>query len=142
MKPQPRASLLAARILGPLLLPVGALLITDYARMLSAAHAFFENEGVVALGAMVSLIVGLTLMVLHPYWRGLTKALISLMGVLATVRGLLLLFTPDTARELIGLAIANPHLLPVVGCVLALVGLWLIVYSFIAPPEDGLGYFN
>jgi hypothetical protein len=139
---QPRATINAARIIGPLLLAGGALLITQYHRAVAALDALIENDAVLLIAAFVALICGVAILVLHPYWRGVTQTVVSLIGAWSVVRGLVLLFAPGLAREAAVFLIGAPQFLPVIGCAMALLGLWLLVFSFIAPPEDGLGYFS
>src|SRR5262245_348910 len=142
MAAQPRASINAARILGPLMLAGGALMITQHSRIVSALDDVLETDAVLLIAAFVAIGTGLVILVLHPYWRGLTQVLISLIGLWSIARGAILLFAPGLAREAAVFLINAPQFLPVIGCAMALTGLWLVVYSFIAPPEDGLGYFS
>jgi hypothetical protein len=139
---QPRATINAARIIGPLMIAGGALMITQRARMVSALDDVLETDAVLMLAAMAALTAGVLILVLHPYWRGITQIVISLIGVWSVARGGVLLFAPGLTREAAVFLINAPQYLPVIGCGMALLGIWLVVFSFIAPPEDGLGYFS
>jgi uncharacterized protein YjeT (DUF2065 family) len=139
LRPLPQATRLAARIIGPLFLAGGALLITQSSRMVGVIDAILENEGMFLSAAFASLAVGLAILALHPFWRGATSAFISGLGVLAVLRGLLVLFLPDLARRLAIMLLTTQHLLPIAGCIIALAGLWLLVMSFLSPPAEDLG---
>ena len=125
-------TLIAARIIGPLCILAGVALITQSGRMIAAVSGFFGDSALLVFTAFVTLAMGLTLVVLHPRWNGITAALISLIGWLVVLRGAVLLLAPNLARETMGLLFANPTLVPIAGCVMALIGVWLAYTGFIA----------
>ena len=136
MKPQPAATLNAARILGPLMIISGAALITQHARMISVIDAVIENDAFALMAGFVTVLLALLLLALHDYWRGFTQALISVLGWLALLRGVTLIFAPQIAHTMGVFVISHPLILPVAGCGVVFLGLWLVAVGFLAPPES------
>ena len=132
---QPIATLIAARILGPLLVVFGIALISQRARMLGVLEAFTDDDNLLLFAGAVSLVLGLTLVALHDHWAGITQALISLIGWLAVLRGLAVLFAPNLVRAVSANILVNPQAVPIIGCGMALVGLWLVFAGFTGRPD-------
>jgi hypothetical protein len=138
-KPQPLATLLAARILGPFLLAAGILLISQRDRMLSVVAALFQDDHLMVVAAFLSLAIGLTIVTLHDRWGGFTQVVISLLGWVTLVRGALLLFLPNIARGMAAHFVNSPQLAPIAGCVVAFLGLWLAFVGFVGRSDQDPG---
>lgn len=84
-----------ARVLGPYLV-IAALAAMIRVSDLSTLLTEFESNFVWpwVTGAFV-LIIGLTVIALHPYWRGAAAMVVSVLGWLTTLKGLFLLVTPQ-----------------------------------------------
>ena len=115
------------------------MIIAQPHRMLSVLDAVMENEGLFVLVGVISVLFGLAILVLHPYWRGLSSGFISFLGIIAMARGALILFAPNLARDAAIFIISAPNILPIAGCVLALIGLALFVVSVFSAPSEDLG---
>lgn len=138
LKAQPQSTLIAARILGPLLLAAGIAFIAQNGRMMRVVNAFIEEDALAVVAAFIALIFGLVIITLHDHWRGFTQIVISVVGWLSLLRGALLLFAPDLMREAAMHFVTTPWLAPIVGLVAALFGLWLTFIGFIGRPEENL----
>lgn len=125
-------TLLAARIVGPMLIALGVAFITQPARVMGAIGGFFEDQALTVFAAAATLAAGLTLVTLHRSWNSISAILISLIGVLLAARGALLLLAPVVAREIYFFVFANATLVPIAGCVMALAGVWLAYTGYIA----------
>lgn len=125
MKPEPAATIYAARIVGPMLLAGAGILVFDQSRMLAMAAAFVGDDLVSLLAGFLSLTFGLVILAFHWKWGSPTQAAVSLLGVFGLIRGALLLFLPALARGLAQHLVERASVLPLVGAVLAFVGLWL-----------------
>lgn len=121
-----------ARILGPLLIAIGIALITQPSAMLTSATEVLSNEGLRVMGGVLGLGIGLTLAVLHTRFDGVTAIIVTLLGWLTVARGALHLLAPSIARDAVLLAMENARVVPIVGCVLALLGVWLAYTGYIA----------
>jgi hypothetical protein len=126
------STFVAARIIGPVFIAGGVTLIAHNERMVGVIGDFLDTGAVMVLAAFVSLILGLTLVTLHRRWDSVTAILIGVIGWLSAADGAFALIAPGLYREGLILLIANPNLIPIAGCVTALIGVWLSYVGYIA----------
>jgi hypothetical protein len=129
---KPDVTFILARVLGPVLIVAGVLLITQTARVLSGMMSLLSNDGLLMFVGFITLMMGLGLIALHQRWNGISAILISLLGWLFTLRGAVLLLGPDLIHQGARFILATPIALPVAGCVTALIGVWLTYSGYIA----------
>ncbi len=85
-----------ARVLGPFVVIVCGAAAAHTSEMSSLTSDFAANSvWTWAFGPFV-LLAGLVIVALHPYWRGLAAVLVSTLGWLVVLRGLLILDFPTT----------------------------------------------
>lgn len=85
-----------ARVLGPFVVILCGAAAAHTSEMSSLTSDFAENPiWAWATGPFV-LLGGLVMIALHPYWRGLAAAVVSTLGWLVVVRGVLMLAFPST----------------------------------------------
>ncbi|MGO9171330.1 MAG: hypothetical protein ACLP7P_05115 [Rhodomicrobium sp.] len=136
--PQARARTRAfARVIGPYLVIVPAIVVVRAADMGTIASAFFQNEALVWITGALLLLGGLLIIAHHQYWPGLSAILISLFGWFLALRGVALLAVP---RLYANAAAAAENMMPAVQAffgLLVLIGLWLTFAGWIAKPIPG-----
>ena len=125
-------TLLAARILGPLLAAAGIMFITQAHRVLPSLAGFLLNDELVIMGGFLSLTLGLTLVTFHNRWDTISGAIITMIGVVMAARGALLLLAPSLVRDAADVVMRQPTILPIAGCVIALLGVWLTYTGYIS----------
>ena len=131
---QPRTRMFA-RVLGPFLVIADVTAIARASDMQNLLSQFEANSlWTWATGSFI-LLFGLIVVAGHQYWRGAAAIIVSLLGWLITLRGLLLFALPQTfvsaANSMIG-----AHAWWVGACVVfALVGLYLTYVGW-APVAD------
>lgn len=125
MKPEPLDTLIAARILGPLLLAAGAVMAFEQTRLLAMVAAAVSDDAFLLLAGFLALTFGLVILAFHRRWGSLTQVLVSLLGVVGLIRGAALLFAPEIVRDVAGHLSAWAGILPIAGAVVALIGVWL-----------------
>lgn len=121
---QPRTQLFA-RVLGPFFVIVGITTVARSSEMRSLLTGF-ESSPVWAwvTGAFI-LMGGLIIVGLHQYWRGAAAIIVSAMGWLLTVRGLLLLAFPKAFMAAADATIGMAAMWSTVSALLAVAGLFL-----------------
>jgi hypothetical protein len=122
----------AARIIGPTMIVGGVALISYSDTMISAIGDFQAGAGLLVFGAGVWTLAGFSLVTLHRRWDGFTAALISLLGWLVVAAGVFTLLGTELARAALLFVLVNNRLIPVSGCVLALLGVWLAYAGYIS----------
>ena len=132
--PEARARTRAfARVIGPYLVIVPAIIAVRVPNIGTTLTAFFENEALVWIMGGLLLFGGLLIIAHHQYWSGLSAILISLFGWFLALRGVVLLAAP----QLIASAAAAMNMMPIVQIgfgFLVLIGVWLTFVGWIAKP--------
>lgn len=115
----------AARIVGPYLILVAIALVLRRETLPSFFSAFMQNDALVFVAGAFTLMAGLTLLALHHHWSGISASFISLVAVLATVKGASLIIAPQFGSELTAQVTDTPAIL--IGAIAfeAVAGAWL-----------------
>jgi hypothetical protein len=129
---KPDVTFILARVLGPVLIIAGVLLITQTQRVLAAMMGFLANDALLMLIGFVNLAIGLGLIALHQRWSSFSAIVISVLGWAFALRGAAALLAPQLMHRGADFILANPVALPIAGCLTALVGVWLAYAGYIA----------
>jgi hypothetical protein len=124
-----------ARVLGPFFTIVSATVVTRAPDMRELLAEF----GATAIwpwvtGAFV-LMGGIIVVALHPNWRGVAAVIVSLLGWLMVLRGVLLMAFPDTFMSIANHVVGAETVWRIVFSVFVLVGLYLTYVGWIARPN-------
>lgn len=127
-----------ARVLGPFFAIVSATVVARAPDMRELLAEF----GTTAIWPWVSgafvLMGGIIVVALHPYWRGVAAVIVSLLGWLMVVRGVVLLAFPDAFMSIANDAIGAETLWRIKFGGIALVGLYLTYVGWIARPKGSV----
>lgn len=125
-----RRTRMLARVIGPyfLVVPVTAAL---RAPQLQAVLSDFEASPVWAwFGGAITLLLGLVVVALHPHWNGAPAVIVSVLGWLMVLRGVLLLAFPAALMSAANAVIGTGAVWRVAYLGLALMGLYLTVVGW------------
>jgi hypothetical protein len=129
---KPDITFVLARVLGPVLVAAGVMLITQTTRIAATMMGLLANDALLVLVGFLSLMIGLGLIVLHQRWSSFSAIIVSVLGWAFVVRGLSALFAPLFMHRGAEWILAHPQSLPIAGCVAALIGVWLTYAGYIA----------
>ena len=133
--PEARARTRAfARVIGPFLVIVPAIVAVRAPNMGTMAFAFFQNGALVWITGALLLFGGLLIIAHHQYWSGLSAILISLFGWFLAMRGVALLAAPQLYASATSAAMNMMPLVQIGFGFLVLIGLWLTFAGWIAKP--------
>lgn len=123
---QAAATRVAARIIGPLMLIVGAVVIARMNDIALLIPGILADGPLAFVTGLFTLICGVVLFALHHHWNNATAIVISLLGALTIVRGVILMFAPSFLAGVTNamLAGAGPGVI-VAGAIALLLGGWL-----------------
>lgn len=107
---------------------LGLLLSTDFYAKLMANTRKYDPLPLVLSGA-VALIAGMTILVLHWRWTSALEVVVSLIGLIAAIKGAALLALPDAMRKWPAL---SPTWMRVSGAVFAAIGVSLVYAGLVA----------
>lgn len=125
----------AARIIGPLMLIIGAVVIARMNDIALLIPGILSDGPLAFVTGIFTLICGVVLLALHHHWNSAAAIVVSLLGVLTVVRGVILLFAPNFLAGVTNfmLAGAGPGLM-VAGIVALVIGAWLTFVGWFARP--------
>ncbi len=129
---KPDTTFILARILGPLLVVAGVMLISQHARMRAMLGDFLGDDALMAFAGFTTLAIGLALIALHQRWDSISAGIISVLGWIMLARGAVLLLAPSLVRDAAFYVLTQPNIMPIAGCVIALIGVWLSYAGYIA----------
>jgi len=133
--PEARARTRAfARVIGPFLVIVPAIIAVRMPNIGTLLTAFFENPMLVWLVGAMLLFGGLLIIAHHQYWSGASAIMISLFGWFLALRGVVLLAAPQLIARGAAAAMNMLPLARVFFGFLVLIGLWLTFVGWIAKP--------
>jgi hypothetical protein len=132
---QPRTRTIA-RILGPFLAILGATVVARASEMRTLLTEFESNVVWAWVTGAFVLLIGLTVVALHPYWRGAAAIIVSVVGWMITLRGLFLLAFPKAFMSAANATIGVGPLWIAVSVLLAVVGLYLTYVGWSPEPRQ------
>jgi hypothetical protein len=124
-----------ARVLGPFFVIVSATAGVRAAEMSSLLSAFAANALWSWMAGSFVLAGGLVVAALHSYWRGPAAIVVSILGWLMTLRGLLLLAFPKAFISMANSVIAMGDLWRAICIGFTMVGLYLTYVGWMPASE-------
>lgn len=94
------ASVFIAKILGVTYLVVGIGIVNNQKHYRNVLHSFLKEDALMYLGGVISLVVGLVLVLVHNHWVADWRILVTLIGWLATIKGVVILVSPKSIHGL------------------------------------------
>lgn len=124
-------SLLLAKVIGPVLAFVSLTIVIRRRRYIAAFAAFAEQPMLRYVIAMVELIAGAFVVVMHPSWSGPPAAvIITALGWLLTLEGAAFLWLSDAKVARVMRAINRPQWYVVWGGAAFVVGAYLTAFGY------------
>jgi uncharacterized membrane protein HdeD (DUF308 family) len=122
-----------ARIAGPFVAASGLAVAVRRDAVVGIVDGLEHDPALVFVLGIFTLLIGVILLVFHNRWGSPVQAVLSLLGWLSVIRGLVLLFVPDLV-----LALARPAVSPgpavAAGLITLLIGLWLSYEGYVRKP--------
>jgi|GEM_PF-6341318 len=123
-------SLVLAKIVGLYCLIVSISVLLNYQRIPILVHEFIESEGLKYIAGLVTLIVGIIVIIIHPIISNDWRIIITLFGWGAFLVGLVNLFIPELALQIIKLIASHRNLFTLFALTVLLTSLVLLAEGF------------
>ncbi len=123
-------SVFLARLLGPLLLAVGAGILINPKPFHTMAGEVVRSVTLVYLFGLADLAAGLAIVLTHNVWAANWRVLITLIGWLMLIRGAVRVLAPETIMGFAAKVIRNKQIVPVAGVVTGVLGLVLCYFGY------------
>jgi hypothetical protein len=124
-----------ARLTGLFITVLAVWILVDQADFNAVVQAVVNDRVATLLLSLMCLAAGLAIVLAHQVWSGgIAQILVTLLGWLLLVRGVVLLFLPKNLLETLAIAVVGAGWLWVIGAVALFLGIILTYAGFRAPP--------
>lgn len=124
-----------ARVIGPLMLIIGAVVIVRFDDLALMIPAITGDAPLAFITGIFTLIVGMVLFAAHHHVGNLTAIVITILGGLTIVRGVSLMLAPDIIASLANTALRYGPPVMIAGAIALLIGAWLTYAGWFAKPR-------
>ena len=120
-----------ARLWGVAAFVLALAALTAPKRMGAVMADFERSPALVFLAALLALIIGLVQVMLHNLWTDPTAILVSLIGWLAILKGILLLAAPEGVMKFAAASAASPSRVRIYGVVVLILAVILLALGLL-----------
>ena len=124
-------SVFLARLIGPMLLVVGAGVLINRENFRAMAKELVASRELMFIIGLLTLLGGLAIVNTHNVWSG-WPIIITILGWILVIGGAVRILLPDTARSIQGTALDKPAMPTIGGGIQALIGALLCYLGYIA----------
>ncbi len=124
-------SIFIAKLVGPVLIVGGLLGLFRPGEMKRLAEDFLASRPLIFGAGFLALLGGLAIVNTHNVWTDDWRVVITLLGWVSMVAGILRMGFPNTIRKIGTLMIDRPVVLRVAGGIQLAVGAWLMSKSYL-----------
>ena len=123
-------SIFLTKLIGPVCLVIGLALLINGAAFRTLAGEFLDSPALMFLSGVITLPAGLAIVLTHNVWAADWRILITILGWLAVVGGLIRLLAPQRAVAVGRTMLANPSTLHISTGVYLLIGALLCFFGY------------
>jgi hypothetical protein len=124
-----------ARVIGPVMLIIGAIVVLRFNDIVMMMPAILQNAPLAFITGIFTLIAGCVPFAAHHHWNGgFTAILISILGLLTMLRGVLLMLAPSMLAGFANQMLTAGPAPWIAGAVAILIGAWLTYAGWFAKP--------
>jgi hypothetical protein len=127
-----QTSIFLARLLGPALLVVGLGILLNQNYYRGMTKEFVASRPLFYLAAVIGVIAGLAIVLVHNVWVLNWRVLITLLGWINLLRGALSILLPEQSFALGGRMMGGKNMPMIAGAVALLIGLTLCYFGYVA----------
>lgn len=124
------ASILLAKLLGPMMLVMGLFVALRPGRMRRIGREFLDSEALIFISGVITLPVGLAIVVTHSVWTADWRGLITLIGWIFVLAGLARIALPDAMKGVGERMLERPVAIALPGAVMAIIGAYLSWHGY------------
>jgi hypothetical protein len=126
------ASVLIAKLLGPILLVAAVTMLANPKDILEIAREFLNSRALVYLAGVLAMLGGLAIVINHNIWVADWPVLITLFGWASLLGGIARIALPSVVKSVGGAMIEHPAAVRAIGAVWAVVGAFLIYKGYLS----------
>lgn len=123
-------SKLIAGLAGPALMAIGVGALVNRHVMERMAGELASNTALVFIAGLLSLVAGLAIVRVHNIWSGGWQVVVTVLGWLAIIGGLVRMWLPDLAAPIAATVTSRPELIVAAGFVNLALGTFLTLKAY------------
>jgi hypothetical protein len=123
-------SKLIAGLVGPVLAAMGIAMLVNHSRFPDMIGQLAQNQGLIFLSGILSLLGGLAIVRVHNVWTGGWRVILTVLGWLAIAGGLLRMWLPHMAAPIATTFAGSSSALMIGGLIVLVLGAFLTYASF------------
>ena len=127
-----QTSIFLARLIGPALLIVGIGILLNQTYYRGMTKEFVASRPLFYLAAVIGVLAGLAIVLVHNVWVLNWRVLITLFGWINLIRGALSILLPEQSFAYGGRMMAGKNMPMIAGAVALLIGLTLSYFGYVA----------
>lgn len=124
------ATILIARLIGPILLVAAIAMLVDVKDMQKMAREFLESRALIFFSGFLTMLAGLAIVNSHNIWIMEWPVIITLFGWAMIIGGAIRIAFPSVVRSIGSTMVENPTLIRVSGAAWAIIGAFLIYKGY------------
>jgi hypothetical protein len=124
-------SVFLAKLIGPLLLVVGAALVLNTAAFRVMAQEFLNSRALIFVSGFIMLPAGLAIVLTHNVWTADWRVLITLLGWLTAIGGALRMLAPQQLAGFARARLDSPWFLKIAAAIWLVVGALLCYFGYL-----------
>lgn len=125
-----QTSIFLAKLIGPLLLVMGAGILIKPADFRTMVQGFIGNTALIYLAGVLAFVPGLAVVLTHNVWTADWRIAITLLGWLALIAGIIRILLPQQVQAAGAVLIARPATLAAAGIAFAAIGALLCFFGY------------
>ena len=126
------ASVLLAKIMGPMLLVMGLFIVTHREHMREIGREFLDSKALIFLSGTITLPIGLAIVATHNIWAADWRVAITVFGWLAIAAGIARIMAPAAITNVGSVMLEKQSLFVVPALLMTLLGAYLSYYGYFA----------
>lgn len=123
-------SILIARLVGPIVVVAGLIGLLNPKALLEIVREFLASRALIFIGGVLALLGGLAIVNAHNLWTAGWPVIITILGWLSIVGGILRMAFPGVTKSIGEAMLARQGMLRVAGGVQVLLGAYLMVMGY------------
>ena len=126
-----QTSILIARLIGPLLVMTGLIMLVTPQAVQDMARDFLASRGLIFLAGVLALLAGLAIVNTHNVWTAGWPVIITMFGWLAVIGGIFRMGFPALTKSVAETMLARPAGLRVSAVIQLVLGAYLMFVSYL-----------
>jgi uncharacterized membrane protein len=126
-----QTSIVLARLLGPILIVMGAGMLLNQRSYRAMAEDFLASRALIYLSGLIALVAGLSIVNFHNVWALGWPVIITILGWLMLIGGSIRILAPDSVKRIGSTFLEKPEMIVIAAVVVIVLGAILAIAGYV-----------